>query len=766
MSRLLKRVPTALIRGLSAWLLTLGLGMPLLIAAGQSFLLGRYALICLGVAAFCAALSTRRLLLPIGLLAAAASQAVLLIFGQGFFHQSLQLLRALVLLIQDTPLALSLHGDALCMQLAVLLTLFCFSMCSPDIDVALPVTIVAGLLGGEWMAGMRPESLYMLPVLPGLLLIYAHTQSYESTPDIRAARPSLWTVPLAAALLALAWIIAPQEGTKSEPLANMAAQLREAINDRFFFQQERSRYTLAADGWMPLGEHRLGGSPAPSDRLVLLAETQEPIYLRGAILDAYTGHYWYDSVSSRRYYWHSPLQRATRDRVFEAEYPLESELPMKQFSVQFSSLGASTLFVPQRLRELTEGEHMTPYFNLGSELFITRNLVSGDRYSGAYAAINANNSQISALADRLDTLDDPEYQSQRDRYSALPSGIQTEVRAIAASVTAGCATDWQKAAAIQDYLRTSFPYSLEVQDPPQDADFVSWFLVVEKKGYCTYFASAMTVLCRLAGLPARYVEGYLAKPNESGVAEVRGINAHAWTEVYLKGLGWVTFDPTPGWNTAAAGSSSGAGSQGPTPTPSPQQQETPTPAPSAAPSDTPTPQPSPEPDAANSPEEQPPTPTPSPTPEPEEPPEEPKKPGHPLLLILLLLLLALVALLALRIRSTEPLRHAARIRESGDALLLLWRSALQCAACLGAPIRGDETPIDYAARAGAALGISLDAPARAVSALRYGRRAPRAAALRAARDAYAQLHGRLRPHQRAALALKRAFTWHRHTGKA
>ena len=381
MSRLLDKLPTALVRALIALLLALGLGMPLLLSAGQAFLLVRYALLCAAAAVCCALCSLHKKASTIALLAAFISQAVLLVLGRGFFQQTMELLRALVLLIRDQPLAMTLHGDALCMQLAVFLTLFCFMLSSPDIDAVLPITVTSAMLTGEWMLGMRRESLYMLPVLPALLLICALTHSYQQTPETRTPRISPWAVPLAAVLLALAWLIAPQDGVKSPRLAQIADDLREAINDRFFFQEERARYSLAADGWMPLGERRLGGKPDPDERLVMYVNTDDTTYLRGAIMDAYTGTFWYDSISARRYFWSSPMYRAKRDEITQTAYPLGESLPERQLDVQFVSAGASSLFVPQRIRELTTSEHMTPYFNLGSEIFITRNLQPGDSYT-------------------------------------------------------------------------------------------------------------------------------------------------------------------------------------------------------------------------------------------------------------------------------------------------------------------------------------------------------------------------------------------------
>ena len=768
MLRLREKIPEALARGLITLLLALGMGMPLLAAAGQSFLLPRYAMLCAAVSVFCALLNLRRRLLAWGLLLLALGQGLLFAFGQGFFQQTLQLMRALVLLIRDVPLAMVLNGDALCCQLAIWLTLFCYMLSSPDIDVALPVTITAGLLAGDWMLGLHRESLYMLPVLPALLLSYTLTHSFENTPETHALRFSPWAVPLAAALLALAWLISPQEGFKSPKLAQWADDLREAINDRFFFQQERARYSLAADGWMPLGERRLGGRPDPDERLVMYVNASDTTYLRGAIMDTYTGAYWYDSISARRYYWNSPLYRARRDELFQAAYPLTASPAAQRFSVQFASSGASTLFVPQRIRSLETGEHMTPYFNQGSEIFLTRNLKSGNSYGGEYLSMQATDSGMAALAAQAARVEDPMYSAAVSAYTLLPDHIQQELFDMAASITANCESDWQKAVALRNYLRANYRYSLDVQVPPRDVDFAAWFLLCEKQGYCTYFATAMTVLSRIAGLPARYVEGYAANPDANGIAEVHGTNAHAWTEIYFNGLGWVTFDATPGYGSPDNSGSSAPPPSGPSATP-PKESPDSTPTPPATPTPSPAPTPSPLPDQPDSPSvppaapEQTPTPTPSPAPDQSTPTPEPDTPQtpvrHSLWWLWLLLILALIALLAWRIRSADPLRRANRQKNGGDALILLWQAILQCAALLKTPMQPDETLLDYGFRAGNALGLPLQETAQAVSALRYGRHAPGRGELRGAKNAYAQLRQRLNPLQKAFLSLKYAFTF-------
>lgn len=90
-------------------------------------------------------------------------------------------------------------------------------------------------------------------------------------------------------------------------------------------------------------------------------------------------------------------------------------------------------------------------------------------------------------------------------------------------------------------------YTLTPGDPPEEEDFVAFFLE-DGRGYCVYFASAMTVLARCAGLPARYVTGFALHQQANRLSDqayvATRLSAHAWTEIYIHGLGWLTFDPS------------------------------------------------------------------------------------------------------------------------------------------------------------------------------------------------------------------------------
>jgi hypothetical protein len=107
-------------------------------------------------------------------------------------------------------------------------------------------------------------------------------------------------------------------------------------------------------------------------------------------------------------------------------------------------------------------------------------------------------------------------------------------------------TPYDKARAIENFLRSRYGYTLNLVGKPGD-DPLAHFLFVTRAGHCEYFASAMTILLRTLDIPAREVNGFL--PGEyndlAGDYIVRGSDAHSWVEVFFPGSGWVTFDPTP-----------------------------------------------------------------------------------------------------------------------------------------------------------------------------------------------------------------------------
>jgi transglutaminase-like putative cysteine protease len=141
----------------------------------------------------------------------------------------------------------------------------------------------------------------------------------------------------------------------------------------------------------------------------------------------------------------------------------------------------------------------------------------------------------------------------RETYLQVPA-LDPRVAKLARSITANAKTPYDKAVAIESYLRTRYRYTLELTGRP-GADALAQFLFDVRAGHCEYFASAMTILLRTLEVPARIVNGFL--PGEyndlGGDYIVRASDAHTWVEVYFAGYGWITFDPTPAAPAAQRG---------------------------------------------------------------------------------------------------------------------------------------------------------------------------------------------------------------------
>jgi transglutaminase-like putative cysteine protease len=131
------------------------------------------------------------------------------------------------------------------------------------------------------------------------------------------------------------------------------------------------------------------------------------------------------------------------------------------------------------------------------------------------------------------------------RHLQLPENLDPRIVELARTLTAGAATPYDAAVAIEGELR-KIPYSLDLPTPPQGRELVSWFLFDLKKGYCDYYASAMVVLARLSGIPARLAIGYATGDPDprTGQYVVTEQSAHSWPELYFPGVGWVPFEPT------------------------------------------------------------------------------------------------------------------------------------------------------------------------------------------------------------------------------
>jgi hypothetical protein len=118
-------------------------------------------------------------------------------------------------------------------------------------------------------------------------------------------------------------------------------------------------------------------------------------------------------------------------------------------------------------------------------------------------------------------------------------------------VTTGAKNMYDMAVDLESYLRDNYTYDTNINLPP-DQEAVSWFLFRSgNRGFCNYFATAMAVMARELGMPARVVAGYSSGTYDSKTQQwiIRGSNAHAWTQIYFADYGWINFEPSASFPT-------------------------------------------------------------------------------------------------------------------------------------------------------------------------------------------------------------------------
>ena len=169
---------------------------------------------------------------------------------------------------------------------------------------------------------------------------------------------------------------------------------------------------------------------------------------------------------------------------------------------------------------------------------LTRALELGDEYVVVSAISGADEQSL-----RMASANYPQY--IRRTYLSVPKGIPQRVRDLTMQVTAGATNPYNKARAIESYLRAHIVYNDSVDAVPPGWDGVDYVLFERPEGYCNYYASAMALMARLAGIPSRVVSGYaMGDVGDDGLYHINEGNAHSWPELYFNELGWIEFEPT------------------------------------------------------------------------------------------------------------------------------------------------------------------------------------------------------------------------------
>lgn len=264
---------------------------------------------------------------------------------------------------------------------------------------------------------------------------------------------------------------------------------------------------------------------------VFTVRSDRPANWRLTALDEFDGEIWRSSYG-------------TDDADGTLERTTEPVAGARSITQRFTIEALGSVWLPAAYEPVaveTEDGQRVEHDPESSTLIVDRDVASSDGFTYEVT------SELPAWdsADELRRAPDEVPDAIRDRYLQLPD-LDPAVHDLAAQLTEGNATAYDRALAIQQYLRT-YTYDLGVGQG-HSADALTTFLFETQRGYCEQFAGGFAALARSVGLPSRVAVGFtkgIQDPNDPTLFRVRGQHAHAWPEVYIGGH-WVAFEPTPG----------------------------------------------------------------------------------------------------------------------------------------------------------------------------------------------------------------------------
>lgn len=325
-----------------------------------------------------------------------------------------------------------------------------------------------------------------------------------------------------------------------------------------------------------------GAPPHLSDRVVMRVKTPRPFYWRGKVFSAYTGSSWTASNRLEQEDQIGPGLVEVRPsglagmKTFRARVPVIQHFELEDAPVGGVRIAAADAerfryhWRRHRYNASADGDEIRPPISYAGR--------GGRVYSALSSVSVATPAELRRAGD--------DYPVALKFANTQLGGESSPVRkAIAERVTAGATNEYDKAKALETWLRVNFSYTLNPPRTPSSVDAVTYFLTRTKQGYCEIFASSMAVLCREVGIPARLATGFApgewdpsgggsvadyadgldlpadvvnaaGRAGRYGVSTVRERDLHAWTEVYFPGYGWIAFDPTssrevePSWGAS------------------------------------------------------------------------------------------------------------------------------------------------------------------------------------------------------------------------
>lgn len=305
---------------------------------------------------------------------------------------------------------------------------------------------------------------------------------------------------------------------------------------------KKLQYDLSYSGYSSSGS-KLGGPVTLDYFIAFRVQSDKEYYLRGISKDLYNGFTW--EQSEKKYQLKTPEKNMVSSNLSKGFTGEIANLIIQPEGLKTTTMFTTNVFLS------TDYEDGEIYYD--NEYNIINSIVVREPYTVNFSKLNPDGETIKNTRRERNFKEkgNAYYYEYFPKYLQVPDNISPRIYDLVYNLVKDKKTTGDKIDAIKKYLHDNYPYSLEVSDVPEGQEFLDYFLFTEKKGYCTYFATAVTIMCRIAGIPARYVEGFnmTNEKDPYGVYIVRNENAHAWSEVlYINEAGnglWYEVDAVP-----------------------------------------------------------------------------------------------------------------------------------------------------------------------------------------------------------------------------
>ncbi len=420
--------------------------------------------------------------------------------------------------------------------------------------LALPISMVCG-----YTAGKMCSSMVLLYLLLNLTDLYQYVSNKEG--DTGREKHLCFVAPfILGAFLVIAIIPVSEKPYDWAIVRRIGGLVKEAVidlADRLFVSDEGGEAFIGFSG-----RGTLNGKIKKNDSVSLILNTMngndQNLYIAGRYFNEFNGRSWENGFDTDKDESRMDAVETVCAAMEDTKDGRMTDVIMKiSLDIYCRDKRLKNLFIPSKAYVIREDEEKP-----------------GRAFKTAYYKLNRRNDIFAALIDRENDIDSTSWDeackelgikdgnisyeaylsyrnNMNERYGES-TAISEKMKVYMDELFEGADSDYEKCCRIEESLREG-RYSNEPGELPENindaASYLDWFMFEKKEGYCSHYATAFVLLARSSGMKARYVQGFMTKLNSIGDSEVHADAAHAWAEVYFEGVGWIGFEPTPGYGS-------------------------------------------------------------------------------------------------------------------------------------------------------------------------------------------------------------------------